>query len=84
MRLSPDQVRITNVNQSDFPHATERSSHRAPRGRVAPVLRTENRRSRLHRTSSKSLFRAPCRHPARRIHRTSRACAPRREPKDLP
>ncbi|PRE15304.1 hypothetical protein C6P92_15300 [Burkholderia multivorans] len=75
---------MTNPNRSDFPHATERSSHRAACRRVAPVLRTENRRSRLRRTSSKSLFRAPRRHPARRIHRTSRACAPRRDPKDLP
>ncbi|PRF78702.1 hypothetical protein C6Q12_06485 [Burkholderia multivorans] len=88
MRASTAESPTKNAHPSDFLHATDHASHAAARRRVAPVLRTENQRSRLHRTSSKCPVSctAPRRHPhpARRIHRTSRARAPRRDPKDLP
>ncbi|PTO45816.1 hypothetical protein DBB31_26595 [Burkholderia multivorans] len=88
MRANTAECPTNNAHPSDFLHATDHSSHTAARRRVAPVLRTENQRSRLHRTSSKCPVSctAPRRdpHPARRIHRTSRARAPRRDPKDLP
>ncbi|PRF42636.1 hypothetical protein C6T58_02555 [Burkholderia multivorans] len=88
MRASTAEFPTNNAHSSDFLHATDRSSHTAARRRVARVLRAENRWSRLHRASSKCpVSRTASRrhpHPARRIHRTSRARAPRRDPKDLP
>ncbi|AYZ00199.1 hypothetical protein EGY19_22580 [Burkholderia multivorans] len=88
MRVSAAEFTTKNAHPSDFVHATDRSWHTAARRRAAPVLRAKNQRSRLHRTSSKCPVSrtAPRRHPhpARRTHRTSRARAPRRDPKDLP